>query len=187
MKSNNAEVVKHGLDERLLSKLRAILNDVGDDTGTTTTTTYIGYTRASVAAVDGEVINYNAYPFLLGFEWYDWAYVYYKIMGPDGRSNPQFYPLKILGFKQHNNELKAVILCSVDTVPWSELEKHFVVQFTLCEDEGEEQIIPLSALFHPLCVVPDNGADKDEHKYLMVLPKGQWSGYFSRFVQSHMN
>ena len=62
-----------------------------------------------------------------------------------------------------------------------------LMQFTLCEDEGEEQIIPLSALSHPLCVVPDDGADKDEHKYLMVLPKGQWSGYFSRFVQSHMN
>ena len=89
--------------------------------------------------------------------------------------------------RRHNNELKAVVLCSVESVPWSELENNFVVRFTLCEDEGEEQLVPLSALSHPLCIVPDYGANKDASQYLMVLPKGQWSGYFSRFVQKHID
>ena len=187
VRSNNSELVKHGLDDRLMRKLVAISNEVGDNSGMNTTITCIGYTHACVAAVDGEVIHYNAHPFLLGLEWYDWAYVYYKIVGEDGKSNPQFYPSKILGFVEHDNDLKVVVLCSVESVPWSELENNFVVRFRLCEDEGEEQLIPLSALSHPLCVVPDYGADEDDSQYLMVLPKGQWSDYFSRFVQKYID
>ena len=132
-----------------------------------------GDTRASVMAPDGEIINYNAHPFLLGTPWYDWSYVYYEVEGADGTSNPLFYPSKILGFVEMDNKLNAVVLCSVESIPWSEVEENFVVRFRLCADEGDKQIVPLLALSHPLCVIPDYGAKKDENAYLMVFPKGQ--------------
>lgn len=182
VKSKNPELVKRGLDERLMRKLISISNDAGGDSNT-----YVRYTRASEPAVDGEMIHYNAHPFLLGLPWYDWAYVYYEILGSDGTTNAQFYPSKILGFVEHDSELKAIVLCSIESVPWSEVEDNFVVKFSVCEDEGEEQLIPLSALSHPLCIVPNYGADEDEKKYLMILPKGQWSSYFGRFVQNHID
>ena len=69
------------------------------------------------------------------------------------------------------------------TVVW----KTIVLDFSLCADEGEEQIVPLSALSHPICVVPDYGAETDENAYLMVLPKGQWGGYFSRFIAKQLS
>jgi hypothetical protein len=186
VKCKNEEVVDRGLDERLLHKLQAIsFDDVGDDESNTPTI-FRGYTWASVVTPDGEIINYNAHPFLLGKPWYDWSYVYYEVEGADGTSYPQFYPSKILGFVEMDKELNAVILCSVESVPWSEIEENFVVRFSLCADEGEEQIVPLSALSHPICVVPDYGAETDKNAYLMVLPKGQWAGYFSRFIAKQL-
>ena len=37
-----------------------------------------------------------------------------------------------------------------------------------------------SYLCHPICVVPDIGGE-DANGYMMILPKGQWSQYFTRF------
>jgi hypothetical protein len=53
-------------------------------------------------------------------------------------------------------------------IQWSVLEEKFVCSFDLCSDNGQEQIVPMSSLSAPLCVVKDYGADAD--KYLSVLP-----------------
>ena len=109
VKCKNAEVVDRGLNKRLLHKLKAISIDNVSNDGSNTPTSYRGYTRASVIAPDGEIINYNAHPFLLDTPWYDWSYVYYEVDGADGTSNPQFYPSKILGFMEMDNELNAIV------------------------------------------------------------------------------
>ena len=59
-----------------------------------------------------------------------------------------------------------------NVLPWSVLESKFVCSFELCSDKGKEQIVPLSSLSDPLCV---------------VLPKGQWSEYYARFVMKLVN
>ena len=41
---------------------------------------------------------------------------------------------------------------------------------------GEEEIVPLSLLVHPICGVPDFGAEK-KNGHIMILPKRNWSGY----------
>lgn len=93
----------------------------------------------------------------------------------------QYYPSKIPGFIRHENEVRAVVQCSVRPIPWSMLEQKFICSFELCSEHGEEQIVPMSSRrSDPLCVVKDYGAT--ENKYLLVLLKGQWSEYFARFV-----
>ena len=53
-------------------------------------------------------------------------------------------------------------------------------------DVGKEEIVPLSLLVHPTCVVPNFGLE-NKNEYMMVQPKGQWSEYFARFVQNGNN
>jgi hypothetical protein len=36
--------------------------------------------------------------------------------------------------------------------------------------------VPVEALVHPLCVIPDCGGDRDT--YFVVLPKCNWSRFF---------
>ena len=45
--------------------------------------------------------------------------------------------------------------------------------------------VPISALVHPLCVIPDDGGD--ETSYIIILPKRNWSRYFGDKVQSEYN
>ncbi len=47
-------------------------------------------------------------------------------------------------------------------------------RFSWNTDVGEEEIVPMSSLIHPICVVPDFGVENN-NRYMMILPKGQWS------------
>ena len=170
----NKEVEKSGLDERLVSVMKRIA-------GTGAGTTIVGYTRAIVYDDDGEPTKYYAHPMYHGAEWYDWAYVVYNMTNSDGTSRFEYYPSKIIGFIRHENEVQAVVQCSVRPILWSVLEDQFVCSFELCSEEGHEQIVPMSSLSDPLCVVKDYGADADN--YLLILPKREWSEYFARFVK----
>ncbi len=38
--------------------------------------------------------------------------------------------------------------------------------------------VPIEALVHPLCVIPDCGGDNDI--YFVVLPKRNWSQFFGK-------
>ena len=126
--------------------------------------------------------KYNAHPYYHGAEWYDWTYVCYHIEGRDGESEFQYYPSKILGFiRSKTGEVQAVVQCSEKPLPWLQLEQKFVCKFDLCSSVGKEQIVPISSLSDPLCVVKDFGGSED--KYMLVLPKGLWSEYYARFVK----
>ena len=92
-----------------------------------------------------------------------------------------------MGFiRDHDEEVHAVIQCSDQPLPWKLVEDKFIVKFEMCSDAGKEQVVPLSALVHPVCVVPNNGSN-DADDYMLILPKGQWSDYFGREVQRHRN
>ena len=56
-----------------------------------------------------------------------------------------------------------------------------MVPFRLFMDASKEDIVPLTSLCHPICVVPNFGA-KNLDDYLLILPKGEWSQYFTRFI-----
>lgn len=132
---------------------------------------------------DGEATNYNAHPFYHGAPWYDWSYVCYNILNRDGTSRIEYYPSKILGLIKYENEVQAVIQCSVKAIAWTMVEQSFVCPFELCSDVGKEQIVPLLSLTDPVfVVVKDYGAN--DNKYMLILPKRQLSGYFARFVST---
>ena len=171
----NKHIKKRGLDSTLVEVIKRYAREQGRNQ-------IIGYTRATIYDSDGEVHKYNAHPFYHGAEWYDWTYVCYSIDGEDGMTEFEYYPSKILGFIRRNDgEVQAVVQCSDKPLPWSVLESKFVCSFELCLDKGKEQIVPLSSLSDPLCVVKDYGAK--DNKYMLILPKGQWSDYYARFVK----
>ncbi len=41
-------------------------------------------------------------------------------------------------------------------------------------------MVPIEALVHPLCVIPDCGGDGDI--YFVVLPKRNWSQFFGERI-----
>ncbi len=91
-----------------------------------------------------------------------------------------------MGFIQDGEDVNAIVQCAIDPVPWSKLEEEFIAIFCLCTDVGKEEIGRMSSLIHPICVVPDYGAE-NKNRYMMMLPKGQWSDYFARFVDNGRN
>ena len=44
--------------------------------------------------------------------------------------------------------------------------------------------VPITALVNPLCVIPDGG---DLRSYIIILPKRNWSRYFSDRILSEYN
>ena len=120
----------------------------------------------------GATYSYNAHPFYHDAPWYDWVYVYY-VIEEDGMLKERHYPSKILGFIEDSKDVNAAVQSSIQPVPWSKLEEEFIANFSLCTEVGKEEIVPMSSLIHPICIVPDYGAaNKDQ--YMMILPKEQW-------------
>lgn len=93
----------------------------------------------------------------------------------DGDIVKQYYPSKILGFMKTVNCIEAIIQYSIEEVTWEQLEDDFVVPFHLCTERDKEDIVPLSSLCDPICVIPDYGNVDENNKYMMILPKGHWS------------
>jgi hypothetical protein len=46
-------------------------------------------------------------------------------------------------------------------------------------------MVPITALVHPLCVIPDTGGDRLSH--IIILPKRNWSRYFGDKILSEYN
>jgi hypothetical protein len=83
-------------------------------------------------------------------------------------------PQKILGFFSIEGKCEAVIQCSVKPLLWSTVERTFFVKMKLGTDFNITFVtVPIEALVHPLCVIPDCGGDSDI--YFIVLPKRNWS------------
>jgi hypothetical protein len=72
---------------------------------------------------------------------------------------------------------EAVIQCSVKPLLWSADERFFFVKMKLGTDFNISFVtVPIEALVHQLCVIPDSGSDSDI--YFVVLPKRNWSQFF---------
>ncbi len=58
---------------------------------------------------------------------------------------------------------------------------HFFIKMKLGTDFNISFVmVPIEALVHPLCVIPDcNG---DSNIYLVVLPKPKWSQFFGERI-----
>ena len=136
-----------------------------------------GYTQAIITANDQTKTILYAHPCILGNKWYDWAYVHFRESTSNGIENDTYYPAQILGFITINGTTEAAIRCSEKPLNWRDVELNFFVKFTLGQIvEVSVVTVPLSALVHPLCVIPDYGGDKNT--YIVVLPKRNWSRFF---------
>lgn len=179
----NDIVNRHGLHPELLDMLKRKYDHVNDDFSLTPVT---GFFRASVFDEDGEKITFNAHPWYHGAPWYDWAWVDYIITHPNGDTSRECYPSKVLGFIKENEgtSINAVVHCSEESMKWATVERDFVVSFKLGLDLKESVVsVPLSALIHPIGVIPNYGA-ADKNSYMIILPQRSWNKYFSTYVQT---
>jgi hypothetical protein len=91
------------------------------------------------------------------------------------------YPSKILGFLAIEGKHESVIQCYVKPLLWSEGERFVFVKMTLGMDFNITFVtVPIEALVHPLCLIPDSGGDRDI--YFVVLPKHFWSQFFGERI-----
>ncbi len=59
--------------------------------------------------------------------------------------------------------------------------KFFFVEMKLETDFNISVVtVPIEALLHPSCVIPDSGGDRDI--YFVVLPKRNWSQFFGERI-----
>ena len=80
---------------------------------------------------------------------------------------------------------EAVIQCSEKSLIWSDVENNFMVKIKIGTDmEISHVTVPITALEHPLCVIPD-GCDLSS--YIIILPKRNWSRFFGDRVLSEYN
>jgi len=97
-----------------------------------------------------------------------------------------YYPSKILGFIKMSGSPEAVIQCSEKPLIWSDVENKFFVKTIIGTDMDVSYVtVPITALVHPLCVIPDVGGDL--MSYIIILPKHNWSRYFGDKVLSEYN
>jgi hypothetical protein len=78
-------------------------------------------------------------------------------------------------------KLEALIQCFIKPLLWSVVERFFFVKINLGTDCNISFVtIPIEALVHPLCVIPDSGGVRDI--YFVVLPKRNFSQFFGERI-----
>ncbi len=93
------------------------------------------------------------------------------------------YPSKILGFFSIEGKREAVIQCSVKPLLWSTVERNLFVKMKLGADFNDSFVmVPIEAVVHPLCVIPDYGGNSKI--YFIVLLKQDLSRYFGEKLSS---
>jgi hypothetical protein len=132
-------------------------------------------------STSGERTQFYAHPCFQGHKWYDWALVHFHKENNQGEEIKNHYPSKILGFLDVEEKREAVIQCSVKPLVWSVVERNFIVKLKLGTDFNVSFVtVPIEALVHPLCVIPDSGDDRDI--YSVVLPKCNLSQFFGERI-----
>ena len=140
-----------------------------------------GFTKATITSTSEECTQFYAHPCFQGHQWYDWALVHFQEVNNQGEEIENHYPSKILGFLDIEGKHEAVIQCSVNPLVWSVVERNFIVKLKLGMDFNISFVtVPIEALVHPLCVIPDSGGDRDI--YFVVLPKCNWSQFFGERI-----
>ena len=140
---------------------------------------------------DSGSILYRAHPFYHGTSWYDWALVGFMETNRLGNEEEHLYPSKIIGYITFPNDSVsyAAVQCSIKPVAWVTLMKKFIVEFSIGVQLHISYVfVPISAIVHPLMVLPKY-ENKNSTSYFAVLPKRNWSRYFSYLLthQQHRN
>jgi hypothetical protein len=139
----------------------------------------VGFTTAVMITSSNERTIFYAHPCLQKHERYDWAFVHFEEEDGLGGSIENYYACKLLGLisTDDGNSCEAVIQCSVQPILWAKVETNMLVRFTLGTDLNVSYVtVPVEAIVHPLCIIPDIGGDPNE--YVVVLPKRIWSWLF---------
>ena len=91
--------------------------------------------------------------------------------------NWKLLSVQILGFIEVGDNQEAVIQCSEKPLEWKTVETKFFVAITIGTDYDISFVmVPIDALVHPLCVLPDIGGNANS--YFAILPRRNWSRYF---------
>ena len=145
-------------------------------------TTVTGYTKA-VISCSGIRTPFYAHPCYHGHEWHDWALVHFEEQDSQGCLVETYYPSRVLGYLSIEGTQEAAIQCSTEPIHWNTVERKFVVQIKLGTEFNISFVtVPIDALVHPLCVIPDN-SDDNRDTFYVVLPKRNWRRYFGDKIQ----
>jgi hypothetical protein len=156
---------------KVLHKNKSLRSSIG--------TIVTGFTKATITSTSGECTQFYAHPCFQGHQSYDWALVHFQEVNNQGEEIENHYPSKIIGFLDIEGKRQAVIQCSIKPLVWSVMERNFIVKLKLGMDFNISFVtVPIEALVHPLCVIPDSGGDRDI--YFVVLPKRNWSRMYNR-------
>ena len=78
---------------------------------------------------------------------------------------------------------EAIIQYSEKPLVWTDVQNIFFVKTIIGTDMDISYVmVPITALVHPLCVIPDTGGDQASH--IIILPKRNWSRYFGDKILS---
>ena len=92
------------------------------------------------------------------------------------------YPSKILGFININGNDEAVIQCANKHLCWDDLIKHLIIPITIgCQFDVSFVVVPIESIVHPLCSIPVD--EENNNRFLVVLPKRNWSAYFGKHIK----
>ncbi len=132
-----------------------------------------GYIRAMTKTTEGNKIIFYAHPSFHVKRWYDWAYVHFEEINAFGDLVENYYSARIISFVTINGVTKAVIHCSEKPLKWTDTDEYFIVKTNLgTRFEILYVTVPISALVHPLCAIPETTL------FIIVLPNCNWSCYF---------
>ena len=176
---------KHSLREDLLE----IIYDEVRSRKLTLPYMLTGFTEMKSKRLSGVTKTiYRASPYYKGKSWYDWAFVLYREK-VSGRVQDTHYPSLILGYIDLPNQNGtggtssfAAVRSSIKPVKWETIKKEFVHEFKLSRDyKKNHTLVPVSSIDHPIIVVSDHEGPPD--KFFAVLPKRNWSDYFSNLIK----
>jgi hypothetical protein len=177
--SYNIQILKGSSDKYNLNKdyVKLLHKRLCSSIGTNLT----GFTKAKTTSTSGECTQFYAHPCFQGHQWHDWALVHFQEVNNQGEQIENHYPSKILGFFSIEGKCEAVIQCFVKPLHWSTVERTIFVKMELGTDFNISFVrVPIEALVHPLCVIPD--CSGDSNIYFVVLPKCHWSRLFGERI-----
>jgi hypothetical protein len=135
-----------------------------------------GFTKATITSTSEERTQFYAHPCFQGHQWYDWALVPFQEINNQGEHTENHYPSKKMGFIYIEGKREAVIQCSVKPLLWCTVGRNILVKLKLGTNFNISfVVVPIEALVHLLCVIPDCGGDTDT--YFVILPQRNWSRF----------
>jgi hypothetical protein len=165
--SYDFQILKGSCDKYNLNKdyVKVLHKRLCSSTGTIVT----GFTKATITLTSGERTQFYAHSCFQGHQWYDWALAHFQEVNNQGEQIENHYPSKILGFFSIEDKCEAVIQCSVKPILRSVVERTFFAKMKVGTDFNISFVtVPIEALVHPLCVIPDCGGDSDIYFVLLL-------------------